>query len=38
MCFNGNFSVSAKDIDGFDELFMNILDEDLNGFRKNVAV
>ncbi len=38
MRFNGNFSISAKDIDGFEELFMNILDEDLDGFRENVAV
>ncbi len=38
MRFNGNFSISAKDIDRFEKLFMNILDEELNGFRENVAV
>lgn len=38
MRFNGNFSISAKDIDGLEELFMNILDEDLDWFRENVAV
>ena len=38
MRFNGNFSISAKDIDGFEELFMYILDENLDGFRENVAV
>ena len=38
MRFNGNFSIGAKDIDGFEELFMNILDEDFDGLRENVAV
>ena len=38
MRFHGNFSISAKDIDGFEELFMNILDEDFDGLRENFAV
>ena len=35
---NGNFSISAKDIDRFEKLFMNILDEDLDGLGENFAV
>lgn len=38
MCFDGNFSIGAKNIDRFEEPFMNILDEDLDGLRENLAV
>ena len=38
MRFNSNFSIGAKNIDGFEEPFMNILDEDLDGLRENFAV
>lgn len=38
MRFNGNFSIGTKDIDGFEELLMNILDEDLDGFGENVLI
>ena len=37
MCSDGYFPIGAKDIDGFEELFMNILDEDLDGLRENFA-
>ena len=31
MCANSDFAVGSKDIDRFEELLVDILDEDLNG-------